>query len=45
MKHGKKYQNSQKLIEAGRQYDSAEAMERCKKIAAAKFDETVEVHV
>ena len=45
MKHGKKYQNSQKLIEAGRQYDSAEAMELCKKVAAAKFDETVEVHV
>lgn len=44
-KHGKKYQNAQKLIEAGKQYPVAEAMELVKKTSVAKFDETIELHV
>ena len=45
MLHGKKYVDSDKLIDHSKQYDSAEAMEMCCKTAKAKFDETVEVHV
>lgn len=45
MKHGKKYTNSTKLIEKTKLYDVDEAMELAVKTAAAKFDETVEVHV
>lgn len=44
-KHGKKYQDAAKLIEAGRAYAPAEAMELVKKTATAKFDETIELHV
>ncbi len=44
MKHGKKYQDSVKLLESPL-YDTREALELCVKTAKAKFDETVEVHV
>ena len=45
MKHGKKYVDSLKLIEANKLYDSNEALELCVKTKTAKFDETVEAHV
>ena len=45
MKHGKKYNDSVKLIESGKFYDVEEAVEVAVKTATAKFDETVELHV
>ena len=45
MKHGKKYNESAKLIETGKLYDVAEACDIACKAATAKFDETVEIHV
>ena len=45
MKHGKKYNQSVALLEPGKLYDIAEAMELASKTASAKFDETVELHV
>lgn len=45
MKHGKKYVEGSKLIEAGKFYDSNEAVEIAVKTGTAKFDETVEIHV
>lgn len=45
MKHGKKYVDSEKLIDRTKFYESAEALDLCCKTAKAKFDETVEVHV
>ena len=45
MKHGKKYNESVKLIEKGKLYDLEEAVEIAVKTGSAKFDETVEVHV
>ena len=45
MKHGKKYQESSKLVDRAKLYEATEAMELCTKVAKAKFDETVEVHV
>ncbi len=45
MKHGKKYNDSAKLIEKGKLYDVNEAVEVAVKTATAKFDETVEIHV
>ncbi|MDO4744554.1 MAG: 50S ribosomal protein L1 [Clostridia bacterium] len=45
MKKGKKYQDSVKLIEKGKLYDTAEALELVCQTAKAKFDETVEIHV
>ena len=45
MKHGKKYQESAKLIDRSKLYDTDEAMATVVKTATAKFDETVEVHV
>ena len=45
MKHGKKYNESVKLVESGKLYDSAEAMSLAVQTKIAKFDETVEVHV
>ena len=44
MKHGKKYMTGAKLIEAGKQYDAAEALDLVVKTASAKFDETIEFH-
>ena len=46
MRHyGKKHQDAAKLVEAGKIYETTEALEVVCKGAAAKFDETVEVHV
>lgn len=45
MKHGKKYNESAKLIEKGKFYDLEEAVDIAVKTGSAKFDETVEVHV
>ncbi len=45
MKKGKKYQESVKLLEKGKLYDTAEALDLVCKTATAKFDETVELHV
>ena len=45
MKHGKKYNESAKLIEKGKLYDLEEAVDVAVKTGSAKFDETVEVHV
>ena len=45
MKHGQKYVDSLKLIDKNKLYDAGEAIELCTKMASAKFDETVEVHV
>lgn len=45
MKHGKKYNESAKLIEKGKFYDVDEAVEVAVKTGSAKFDETVELHV
>ena len=45
MKKGKKYQDSEKLLEKGKFYDPAEALELVCKTAKAKFDETIELHI
>ena len=45
MKKGKKYQDSVKLLEKGKLYDTADALDLVCKTATAKFDETVELHV
>ena len=45
MKHGKKYQESAKLVDRSKLYDTDEAMATVVKTATAKFDETIEVHV
>ena len=44
-KAGKKYQEACKLVEAGKLYTPAEAMDLVKKTATAKFDESIELHV
>ena len=44
-KHGKKYQESAKLIEQGKVYDPEEAIALVQKMPAAKFDATLEVAV
>jgi len=45
MKHGKKYNESAKLVDRAKLYDADEALAMAIKTAVAKFDETVEVHV
>ena len=45
MKHGKKYNESAKLIEKTKLYDTNEAFDLACKSATAKFDETVEAHI
>lgn len=45
MKHGKKYNESAKLVDSAKIYESAEALDLVCKTAKAKFDETVELHV
>lgn len=45
MKHGKKYQDSVKLIDHLKQYDPSEAVDLVVKTGKAKFDETVEISV
>ena len=44
-KHGKKYQEAAKLIQADRLYDPEEAIALIKQMPAAKFDATLEVAV
>ncbi|HPZ44427.1 MAG TPA: 50S ribosomal protein L1 [Bacillota bacterium] len=44
-KHGKKFQEAIKQVERNKLYEPLEAFELIKKIAPAKFDETVEVAV
>ena len=43
-RHGKKYQEAEKRVEADRLYAPEEAVALLKEIAFANFDETVEVH-
>lgn len=45
MKHGKKYQDSAKLIDSLTAYDPEEAIALTKQTAKAKFDETIEISV
>ena len=45
MKHGKKYTDSQKLIERNKLYEENEALGLAISGAKAKFDETIELHV
>ena len=45
MKRGKRYQDSEKLIENAKLYEPAEALEIIEKTANAKFDETIELSV
>ena len=51
MKHGKKYLDGKKYLEAAKAvdrttlYDPADAISTVKKLATAKFDETIEVHI
>ena len=45
MKHGKKYAEAAKLVDRSATYEPAEAIALVKKAAAAKFDETVEIHI
>ncbi len=45
MKRGKKYIEKAKLVEAGKLYDSADAVKLVSKLGTAKFDETVEAHI
>lgn len=45
MKHGKKYNDSAKVIDRSRQYETAEALQAVVSSAKAKFDETIELHV
>jgi len=45
MKHGKKYAEAAKLVDRTATYEPAEAIALVKKAAAAKFDETVEIHI
>ncbi len=45
MKHGKKYTEAAKLIERGKVYEPAEALELACKTSTTKFDATVELHV
>ena len=44
-RHGKNYQDAAKLIERTSVYPPLEAIELAKKMAHAKFDETVELHL
>lgn len=44
-KHGKKYRDARKEVNRENLYDPVEALELLKKVAPAKFDETVEVAV
>ena len=45
MKHGKKYNESAKLVDKASLYDTDAALDLAVKTASAKFDETVEVHI
>ena len=45
MKHGKKYLEAAKAVDRTSLYDPADAISTVKKLATAKFDETIEVHI
>ena len=45
MKHGKKYVEAAKAVNRANLYDPEEAVALVKKMAVAKFDETIEVHI
>ena len=45
MKHGKKYQESLKLVDHSRLYDPEEALELVQQTSKANFDETVEISI
>ena len=45
MFRGKNYQDSAKLVDKQKLYDTVEALDLVTKTAKAKFDETIEVHV
>ncbi len=45
MKHGKKYTEAAKAVNRANLYDSEEAISLVKKLASAKFDETIEAHI
>ena len=45
MKHGKKYTESNKLVDRNTNYDAKDALDLAVKTGKAKFDETVELHV
>ena len=45
MKHGKKYQDAKKLIDATKLYDPEEAVALVKQLSKAKFDETIEMSI
>ena len=45
MKHGKKDLEAAKAVDRSIQYDPADAISTVKKLATAKFDETIEVHI
>ena len=45
MKHGKKYNESVKLVDSAKLYDKEEAIALVKQTAKAKFDETIELHM
>ncbi|MCL2087609.1 MAG: 50S ribosomal protein L1 [Oscillospiraceae bacterium] len=45
MKHGKKYNESAKLIDRLKQYETSDALQLVCDTAKAKFDETVEMHI
>ena len=45
MKHGKKYVEALKSYDKLAQYDRDEAVALVKKLATAKFDETIEAHI
>ncbi len=44
-KHGKKFTDAQKQVDRNQLYEPADALELVKKLAVAKFDETIEVVV
>ena len=45
MKRGKKYVEAAKAVDRATLYDSPEAISLVKKVAVAKFDETIEAHI
>ncbi|MEG1710273.1 MAG: 50S ribosomal protein L1 [Clostridia bacterium] len=45
MKHGKNYNDSLKLYERSKQYETDEAIKLALETAKAKFDETMEIHI
>ena len=45
MKRGKKYAEAAKLVDRAALYTTEDAVSLVKKTSAAKFDETIEVHI